>query len=222
MKIVLNNKCNFTKNEFDKYIEELQKIKSNVELILCPSMIYLSNIKNTNISIGSQDVSRYEIGPHTGEISATQLNSIGVRYTIVGHHERIIECKETVEEIKEKITNLLNCNIIPILCIDGNDILIKLNKIFDHLTLEQIKKIIIVYEPSWCIRTGMIPTIKDIESTISLIKNKYKENEVLYGGSVNLDTIDKLKKISILDGYIIGDMSLYPKALEKFINKIEI
>ena len=86
MIIALNNKSNLTKEEFLKYKEDIQKLNfktSNV--ILIPSNIYLAAANIPNISLGSQNVSMYEMGPHTGEVSASQLKQLGVSYCLVGH-----------------------------------------------------------------------------------------------------------------------------------------
>lgn len=231
MKIVLNNKCNFTKEEFKDYINKLEKLNSSNNLIICPSSIYLSSVSTNNIILGSQNVSKYEMGPHTGEVSAKQLKSLGVKYVLVGHHERIKECNETIEDIKQKIKLLLNENITPILCVgetkeerqnNSNDKLLKIAQlILSDLTTEDIKKIIIAYEPIWCIGTGLTPTWEEIEKTANLLKNNLEINEVLYGGSVNEETIKALKTSSKIDGYLLGELSLIPEKLEKFINILE-
>ena len=96
MIIALNNKSNLTKEEFLKYQEDIQKLNfktSNV--ILIPSNIYLASANIPNISLGSQNVSMYEMGPHTGEVSASQLRQLGVSYCLVGHSERRKEQHET-------------------------------------------------------------------------------------------------------------------------------
>lgn len=231
MKIILNNKCNFTKEEFESYIKKIEKLKSNNDLILCPSMIYLATAISNNIELGSQNVSKYEIGPHTGEVSAKQLKSLGVNYAIVGHHERLKEFNETIEDLKQQIIMLLNENIIPILCIgetaeehknDYKNILLKKTQsILKDLSTEKKQKIIIAYEPIWCIGTGIIPEPKEIESIAMLIKDNLENNEILYGGSVNEETINILKKSSKIDGYLLGELSLIPEKLEKFIKILE-
>lgn len=168
MIIALNNKSNLTKEEFLKYQEDIQKLNfrtSNV--ILIPSNIYLAAANIPNISLGSQNVSMYEMGPHTGEVSASQLRQLGVSYCLVGHSERRKEQHETNIEIRNKIKNLLNQGIIPILCIGETKeekntahtvIYQELQEALIGLTEEELKKVIIAYEPVWSIGTGLIPT----------------------------------------------------------------
>ena len=117
MIIALNNKCNFKIEEFLTYQQELNKIADNNLIVLCPTSLYLSVAKLDNIKLGAQNTSCTKEGAYTGEISATQLKSLNVEYCIVGHSERRKNQKESNEEIKEKITRLLEENITPILCV---------------------------------------------------------------------------------------------------------
>ncbi len=233
MIVALNNKCNLTKEEFGKYIGELTNIKSNHQLILCPTFLHVGTASekiNGRIDLGAQNVSCNTKGAHTGEVSAEQLNSFGVTYCIVGHSERRAEEKETNEEIKEKIERLFEYNITPILCIgesreerEANTykevITEELSVALDSLPEEQRNRVIIAYEPIWSIGTGLIPTNDQIEEVNNFIKAKYN-NKVLYGGSANDNNIDELKKCSSIDGYLLGGLSLKPSNLQDFVNKL--
>ena len=231
MIIALNNKSNLTKEEFLKYKENIQKLNfktSNV--ILIPSNIYLAAANIPNISLGSQNVSMYEMGPHTGEVSASQLRQLGVSYCLVGHSERRKEQHETNIEIRNKIKNLLNQGIIPILCIGETKeekntahtiIYQELQEALIGLTEEELKKVIIAYEPVWSIGTGLIPTSTEIESIVTKIKETYPNNLVLYGGSVTLENIEKLTQENAVDGYLLGGLSLQLDKVQILIDKIE-
>lgn len=231
MIIALNNKSNLTKEEFLKYQEDIQKLNfktSNV--ILIPSNIYLAAANIPNISLGSQNVSMYEMGPHTGEVSASQLRQLGVSYCLVGHSERRKEQHETNIEIRNKIKNLLNQGIIPILCIGETKeekntahtvIYQELQEALIGLPAEELKKVIIAYEPVWSIGTGLIPTSTEIESIVTKIKENYPNNLVLYGGSVTIDNIEKLTRENAVDGYLLGGLSLQLDKVQKLIDKIE-
>lgn len=231
MIIALNNKSNLTKEEFLKYQEDIQKLNfrtSNV--ILIPSNIYLAAANIPNISLGSQNVSMYEMGPHTGEVSASQLKQLGVSYCLVGHSERRKEQHETNIEIRNKIKNLLNQGIIPILCIGETKeekntahtvIYQELQEALIGLTEEELKKVIIAYEPVWSIGTGLIPTSTEIENIVTKIKEKYPNNLVLYGGSVTIDNIEKLTRENAVDGYLLGGLSLQLDKVQILIDKIE-
>ena len=232
MIIALNNKSNLNKQEFKTYYKELNTIKTKSTIILCPTFMNINLTYGNKIILGSQNVSKDENGAFTGEISASQLHDSGVKYTIVGHSERREYQRETFDEINKKIKKLFENDIIPILCIGesleerkSNQVREKLDieilSAIKGLTSEQKKKIIVAYEPIWSIGTGEIPTIEEIEETFGFIKKVLPNNIILYGGSANEKNIDELKKSKLIDGYLLGGLSLKPKELKIFINKLE-
>ena len=231
MIVVLNNKCNLNKEEFKYYINNINKIDTNHTLILCPSFPNISLFSSNFIKLGSQNVSSENNGAYTGEVSAEQLKSFDVNYCIVGHSERRINQKEKNEEIHKKINKLLEQDICPILCIgeteeermDGLEekiVLEELDFALQGLKTEEIEKIIVAYEPIWSIGTGLTPTNYQIDTIINFIKDKYPQNKVLYGGSVNEVNLDELKKCTTIDGYLIGSLSLNPSQLNTFVKKL--
>ncbi len=230
MIVALNNKSNLNKQEFFKYIEELNTINTKHILILCPNYLNISNASNTKTLLGSQNVSMNPSGAYTGEISAKDLKSYNVDYSIVGHSERRKYQNETDDEIYEKIIMLLQERITPILCVgetkeerENNKVEEVLNKQLNKLLKineEYRDKIIIAYEPVWSIGTGVIPTNKEIEDTIIYIKSILPNNKVLYGGSANEENIDTIKQIKIIDGYLLGGLSLNIDKLKEFLDKI--
>lgn len=230
MIVVLNNKSNLKLEEFIKYQDDLRKIKSSNQLVICPSNIYLPLVNLDNFLLGSQNVSSYKEGPTTGEVCASQLKSLGVKYTIVGHSERRKKLKEDSFDISKKIKELLDNSIIPILCV-GEDIeerkLGKTNDVILSMLeealegIEDVDKIIFSYEPIWSIGTGKVPTVLEIDDVISSIKEKYSNNKVLYGGSLNKDNIEQINNSKLVDGYLLGGLGLDVNNLEIFLNKIE-
>ena len=233
MIVALNNKCNLTKKEFIDYQKQLSEIKGyNSKIIVCPSTTYLSLYNIDNIELGSQNVSKNCIGAHTGEIAASQLASLNVKYCIVGHSERRQELGETSEDTNLKIKNLLEEKIVPILCVGETkeekeqgqtkklieeQILIAIK----DLTEENKNKLIIAYEPIWSIGTGLIPTIEEIDAVLELIKKLLPSSKTLYGGSANEENISYLKTSSKIDGYLLGGLSLKPEKLKVFLEKAE-
>ena len=224
MIVALNNKSNLEKEEFINYIEGLNNIKTNTTLILCPTYLNIPLV-NIDIPLGSQNVSINDNGAYTGEISATQLKSFNVKYSIVGHSERREYQKETNEEIKEKINKLLENGITPILCI-GESKEERLNNTYKEVLKEELSildtnsNVIIAYEPIWSIGTGIIPTNDQITEVFEFIKGMFPNNKVLYGGSANVDNIDTLKNIDLIDGYLLGGLSLKPDKLQIFLDKL--
>ena len=230
MIIILNNKSNLNKNEFIEYQEELSKLNSPYDVVLCPTYTNLGLFNLNNILLGSQNVSNNNEGAFTGEISAKNLKSYNVKYSLVGHSERRKNKKETEKDINEKIKRLLENNITPILCVGEtmeereNGEVKKIIKTQVQLALagvspSDIEKIIIAYEPIWSIGTGNIPKIEDILLTNNYIREILPYNKIIYGGSVNEENIDNIKSPEI-DGYLLGGLSLKPKQLQTFIDKL--
>ena len=174
-----------------------------------------------------------ENGAYTGDISASQLKSIGVKYTLVGHSERRKYYHDS-DYVNKKIICAINNDITPILCIgetkeerDNNLTNIRLKEEIDKAfnNISNLSNIIIAYEPLWSIGTGLIPTNNEIFETISYIKEYVKSQynfdvKVLYGGSVNNNNILELESVNNIDGYLVGGCSLDTNKFLDLINKI--
>lgn len=223
--IVCNLKANKVKDELVEYEKEIRNISSdsNIELIVCPSTPFLYIFQSDNYKLGSQDVSEFELGPHTGENTAEQLSSLNVKYALVGHSERRNLFKEEETTIINKIKKAYHSHIHPIYFI-GENINQKENNETEKILEKQIshiinevpdykrEKMIIVYEPLWSIGTGLVPTISCIIDRIDFIKKIIMEYynltlPVLYGGSVNENNIEELVAIDVLDGVVLGESS---------------
>lgn len=224
MLVVLNNKCNFNLDEYLDYQNKLKNLNFKNDIVLCPSSVYLSNFELENVFLGSQNVSPFNDGAYTGEVSARQLKSLNVKYCLVGHSERRVYFKENNEIMKNKIEQLLENEIIPIYCIGELEKNSDNNELDEELKiLEEIRnneKIIIAYEPLWAIGTGIQPNINELEKIIKLIKEKFPNNKVLYGGSVNEDSIVNLKS-ELIDGYLLGGVSLHPDRISMLLSKLD-
>ena len=236
MKLVVGNfKMNLTNNEINEYISFFKKENfSNV--IFAPSFIYLKEFVNNGLISCSQDVSFETMGAYTGDVSAKQIKSIGVNYSIIGHSERRKNYNDSCL-VNEKLKRLLEENINPIICIgetkeehDNNrtfDVLKEeIDEAFKKIDTNVINNVIIAYEPIWSIGTGVIPTNTEIEETIKMIKDyieRVYNNKllVLYGGSVNNSCIDELEKINIIDGYLVGGCSIKKEEFSKLIKSIK-
>ena len=229
MIVVLNNKSNLDKKEFMEYQNELKKIESSYQLVICPSQVYLNSIDLPTFDLGSQNVSSYHQGAYTGEIYAHQLKSLDVKYCLVGHSERRKYQRETNKDINEKIKRLLEEEITPILCIGETQeqkdskktksvLLSELNECLSGINNNDI---IIAYEPIWAIGTGITPTKDEVEDVLKEIKKVYQKNKLIYGGSLNQENIVEFKTSYLIDGYLLGGLSLKPQELKDFISKIE-
>lgn len=230
MLIVLNNKCNLDKEQFDSYYNNLKNLVSCHQMVLCPSNIYLDKVNLPHMSLGSQNVSSFDKGSYTGEVCASQLKSLGVKYTIVGHSERRKYQKEDNFMINQKIKELLTNSIIPILCVgeteeekESGKTLDKINNELEECLngLSDKEKVIIAYEPIWAIGTGNTLTKKEIEDILLKIKENYPTNKLIYGGSVNEKNIEELKDSKVIDGFLLGGLSLKIEELKLFLEKVE-
>lgn len=232
MIIALNNKSNLDRYSFLTYQEELRKLQANSQVIVCPTFLNVNLVNLTNISHGAQNVSATNNGAYTGEVAAKDLKEAGVEYCIVGHSERREYQRETLSEVHEKILRLLENDITPILCIGEtkeqreqgqveNVLREELETAIEGLSEEDRNRLIIAYEPIWSIGTGIIPTIEEIEEVFRFIKTILPHTTILYGGSANEKNIDVLKTSPLIEGYLLGGLSLKTVELQTFINKLE-
>ena len=222
MLIIGNLKMYMTYEKVNNFIENFDE-----DVVLCPSSIFVPYFLNHKYKVGVQDISMYDLGSHTGEISAEQAKNLGVTYAIVGHSERRKYNKETDAEINQKIIKGLENDLKVILCIGENKGEDKLKVIEKQLLedlngINNIDNLIIAYEPIWCIGTGITPANEQIEATISFIQTIIRERfgqsvKVLYGGSVDKDNINTLKKINNLSGFLIGKASTDYRQLKEIV-----
>lgn len=230
MIIALNNKSNLNKEAFLSYQEKLKGLEHTCQVILCPTYLNVNLFNLEGISLGAQNVSTEDPGAFTGEISAKDLKNSGVEYCIVGHSERRTYQRESLEEVHKKVVKLFENDITPILCIGetkeereqglvGSILKEEIETAISGLTEEQKTRLIIAYEPIWSIGTGIIPTIEQITEVLTFIKSFLPNTTLLYGGSANEKNIDMLKECTLIEGYLLGGLSLKPEELQVFINK---
>ena len=223
MIVVGNLKMNQSLSEATEYEKRLV----NSGIIICPSFPYLTIYNQEGYFLGAQNVSEYDNGPYTGDVSATQLKSLNVPYVLIGHSERRHVFQETQETINNKIIKSLENNLKVIYCVGEtyeekqqkqtfNVIEKQVVDLFMQIPENKIKDIIIGYEPVWAISDGInpgsTPLNSDIEEVNSFIKLLFKQRynieiNVLYGGSVNLKNIEELLTLKNNDGFLIGGAS---------------
>jgi triosephosphate isomerase len=179
-----------------------------------------------------------ESGAFTGETAPAMLVEMGVEYVILGHSERRQYFNETDEALNKKVKKAFEHNLIPILCIgesleerEGNiteEVLgrqIKLD--LAGLTVEQIEKLVIAYEPIWAIGTGKTATADQANETIAYVRSVVAEMfgkeaadkmRIQYGGSVKPSTIKEQMAKSDIDGGLIGGASLNSEDFAGIVN----
>ena len=243
-KVIAGNwKMNMLPNEAIEYIQAFEPLvkDAKAEVILCvpyTDLFYcLMNAQNTNIKIGAQNVHFEEKGAYTGEVSAKMLKSIGVEYVIIGHSERRQYFAETDETVNKKIKAALANGLKPIVCVgetleqreSGKTVEIITNQTklaLEGLTREQVKGIIIAYEPIWAIGTGKTATSEDANNSIKAIRKEIaniygsevaEEVIIQYGGSVKSSNAKELFACSDIDGGLVGGASLKPDEFSKIV-----
>ncbi len=224
--IIANHKMNLMWDEAEKYVCAI-KNKKMKNLVICPSFVYLPLFKELPFNLGSQNVS-FKNKNITGEISVSQLKSMKVKYVIIGHSERRKYLDESFQEINQKIKLTLEEKMIPIVCIGETR-----KERDENLTIDIIKglldiiftdinsdKIIIAYEPIWSIGSNEIAANDELDLILKFIKSYVLDNynakiKVIYGGSVDENSISRLNEIKSLNGFLIGNASLDVHQLEK-------
>lgn len=231
--VVANLKMNLTVIEISNYLEEIKEVINSKRVVICPTSIYIPYFLKKKYSVGIQNIAETEDGAYTGEVSAGQVSSMGIKYAIVGHSERRQLFSETDTVVNKKVLLGIKNKLTIILCIgetkEEKDML-KTDRVLKRQLINalrdinnsDIKNIIIAYEPIWSIGTGNIPKNKDIITITMFIKgivnNLYHEEidiPVLYGGSVNEKNIGELNEIEEISGVLVGGASLNAKKIEK-------
>ena len=224
--------------KINSFFQKDKKNNKNYKVIIAPPFTLLSDfsrkLKNKKVDLSAQNCFHKDFfGAHTGSISSFMIKSIGIKYVIIGHSENR-DAGETDYEIKQKISMAIRNKLKVIFCIGENKNQKRQNqtsKILKKQILKTIKKnynlenIIIAYEPVWSIGTGKVPSSSDLKKVVlylkKFIKNKFrlkKTPKILYGGSVDENSVMQFKSINELDGFLIGGASKSPK---KFIDIIK-
>lgn len=229
-----------TKEFFDTFKEMVKD--SEHEIILCVPYIdvpaALEATKGTNIKIGTQNLNHEESGALTGDVSCKMLEDMGIQYSIIGHSERRQYHHETDEFINLKLKAAFSHNITPILCVGETlkereagiakyKILMQIVLDLDGLSPEQVRKMVIAYEPIWAIGTGKTATKEDANEVCTWIRDEVRmlygddvADEVIiqYGGSVKPANAKELFEMSDIDGGLVGGASLKPDEFAQIVN----
>ena len=227
-----NWKMNMTVATGTKLIQELKPLvkeaKCDVALcvpaILIPAMVKAA--KGTRIKIGAQNVHFADHGAYTGEISAEMLKDYGVNFVIIGHSERRQYFGENDVTVNQRTLSALKNDLTPIVCIgetlterdagETENVLTRQLEFGLH-GVEDVKKLVIAYEPVWAIGTGKTATDEQAQETIKFIRKKLSKMftvkdanrvRILYGGSMNAGNCKGLMAQPDIDGGLIGGASL--------------
>jgi triosephosphate isomerase len=218
--------------EIVKALKQASPDLTEAELVVIPPFTALNDVKKTiegsTVQLGAQNFHWEEKGAFTGEISAPMIKDAGCRYIVIGHSERRQYFSETDETVNKKIKAALTHDLIPIMCIGESldekekektmeKIESQLNGGLEGMGQEEMRRIIIAYEPIWAIGTGLTATPSQAEEVHGFIRDKLAEkygNEsascaiILYGGSVKPANTYELLKEKNINGALVGGASL--------------
>jgi triosephosphate isomerase len=235
-----NWKMNKTKSEAVELAKDLVAALKDGKnkYMIAPSFTNLDAVaqivKGTNILLGAQNMSTEESGAHTGEVSVLMLKDLGVQTVILGHSERRHIYGETDAMINKKVKLAIKHNLEVVLCIGelleereaGKAEAVceeQTRKGLEGVTVEELKKVTIAYEPVWAIGTGKTATPEDAEAihayTRKIIAEMYGQaaaDEIIiqYGGSMKADNAAALLAKPDVDGGLIGGAALKVETFE--------
>lgn len=240
-----NWKMNFTPAEATAFINEIKPMvagKDNCDIVFCAPYVTIAAAmeaaKGSNIKIGAENVHFAPKGAYTGEVSADMLRAIGVEYVIVGHSERRQYFAETDETVNLRTKAALAAGMKVILCLGEvkeqrlagiTDEVVGMQTKLDlaGISAEDMKSIIIAYEPVWAIGTGLTATPDQAEETCAVIRRVvaglYGEDvaeatTIQYGGSMNDGNAAELLAKPDVDGGLIGGASLVVKKFTAIVD----
>ncbi|WP_298449254.1 triose-phosphate isomerase [uncultured Marinobacter sp.] len=237
-RIVAGNwKMNGSKDLSEKLVgyvrSETGSLDNGVEVVIIPPALYVGDVlrlAQDAVSVGVQNVGRWQSGAYTGEISAEMAKDAGCRYVLVGHSERRQLFGETDEQVAEKVSLALASGLTAIVCV-GESLEERESGQAEAVVAGQVRaglasvacaadgrawqNIVVAYEPVWAIGTGKTATADDAQAMHASIRGVLKdmgapaeEISLLYGGSVKADNAPALFSEPDIDGGLIGGASL--------------
>ncbi|WP_027409935.1 triose-phosphate isomerase [Anoxybacteroides tepidamans] len=239
-----NWKMHKTLSEAISFAEEVKGMvpaSERVDSVVCAPALFLERLveaaKGTNLKIGAQNMHFAESGAFTGEISPVALKDLGVEYVIIGHSERREMFAETDETVNKKVLAAFKHGLIPIVCCgetleereagQTNEIVgTQVEKALQGLADEQVKQVVIAYEPIWAIGTGKSSTAEDANEVCghirAVIAQKFSQEaaeavRIQYGGSVKPDNIQQFLAQEHIDGALVGGASLEPQSFLQLV-----
>ena len=239
-----NWKMNNTIAETKALIEDLKPLVKDAkcDVVICTPYTDLATAveltKGSNIKVGAENVHWAEKGAFTGEISAKMLVELGVEYVIIGHSERRQYFGETDATVNARTKAALQAGLKPIICVGEtleqreknrtkSVVRKQVNGAFDGIDADELKNIVVAYEPVWAIGTGKTATSEQANETIAFIRKTVGEYfcpkcaealRIQYGGSMNAGNCKELMAMPEIDGGLIGGASLKANDFATIVN----
>lgn len=219
----MNGSLNLVKD----FNEKLASLSANAEVVICAPATLMHAFTRVGFSVGAQNVSHLDNGAHTGELSVNMLKEAGCGYVIVGHSERREDQGESNALVALKAKKCIENDLVPIICV-GESLEVReagevesfvgqqLKAITDTLSVEELAKTVIAYEPIWAIGTGKTASPEQAQQVHEFIRGYFTKIDaqlaeglrLLYGGSVKPDNAETLFAQQDVDGGLIGGASL--------------
>lgn len=215
------------------------------EVVLFPPHPFIARVKGAveevGITVGAQSIFFEDKGAYTGSVSVGMVKSIGCEYILCGHSERRTLFNDSDDAINRKVKKVLEAGLKPILCIgetkEEYDLKIKnevcamqLSKDLSGVTKEEMKNVVIAYEPVWAIGTGLVCGAEDANEVHKFLRTILatiyddevaQETRIQYGGSVTPDSVDLLMAQPEIDGCLVGGASLDAQKFSRIINYVK-
>jgi len=202
-----------------------------VDVALFPPFPYLREAcaaaAGSRIAVGGQDVSEYESGAFTGEVSAAMLRDIGCALALAGHSERRQYHRESDEQVAAKVAKSLEHDLVPVLCVgetldqreagQTTDVVSRqLGAVIAHCGIAAFERIVVAYEPVWAIGTGRTASPAQAQEVHALLRSQLARDDariagstrIVYGGSVKPGNAAELFAQTDIDGGLIGGAAL--------------
>ena len=208
--IAANWKMNIGPAEGAQFIESFKNLINgkdvSCDVVIIPPFTTIPSVQNalggcSCIAAGAQNVSQYDNGAYTGEISTSMLNELGLKYVVLGHSERRQYFGETDAIINAKIKKAIAAP-------------------------EEVSNLVIAYEPVWAIGTGLTATSKEAQEAHSFIRKVISDVfgadaaakvRIQYGGSVKPENVEELMAQPDIDGALVGGASLKPESFAALV-----
>ena len=239
-----NWKMNKTPAEATQLIQELKPLVKDAKstVVVCVPALCVHAAKQaargSKIKVGVQNMHWAASGAYTGELSADMCKACGVDYVIVGHSERRQYFGETDETVNKRALAVVRAGMTPIICVGERkeqreagytDALVEYQTLIalTGMTADEVKKVVIAYEPVWAIGTGLTATDEQANETIGVIraalarqygKRVADKGRMQYGGSMKPSNVDGLMKQPEIDGGLIGGASLKAEDFARIVN----
>jgi triosephosphate isomerase (TIM) len=215
-----------------EFIPQIDDAPESREVVLCVPFTDLTivskSLHGNRIRLGAQNVHWEECGAYTGEISASMLTEMGVRYAIVGHSERRQFFGETDETVNLRLKAAQAGGLIPILCVGetkqqrdaGETERVIISQLDRGLVGVDLDRLVIAYEPIWAIGTGETCETTEANRVIGIIRDRSKNPNIAiqYGGSVKPSNIDEIMAQPHIDGVLVGGASLAAADFARIVN----